>query len=144
MTTMTTKADFSSPEIAKEVLNRITKFPETYNQHVWVDSPEIDATQDEFTLGGFIEDRHKITKWSDCGTTGCVAGHTAAVGVELSIEPNMFDPFAEYYDMGFEEVEMYAAYLLGLKRDLSSWLFSAKRSLQEVTACLERIVSGEL
>ena len=72
--------------------------------------------------------------WSDCGTTGCVAGHTSAVAVELGL----FPPTSKLMD-----VDDMARKALKLTEKRADWLFEADRSLGEVKTALNLIISGK-
>lgn len=65
-------------EVAAEVLRRITEHPETHDQSIFVDPYGMDLPK-HCWQPWYPTD---VELWSQCGSTACVAGHTAAVAVQ--------------------------------------------------------------
>lgn len=112
-------------ELATRVLDQITNHPESWDQERW------------WTWGGDEDDQgpyvYDILRTLDeCGTTGCVAGWTVAVAIQVGevVEGSEFISFA-------------AQQLLQLSDDESDWLFRTYRTQEEVTAGLQAIKDGE-
>ena len=126
-------------KVAHLVLERIETFPETYHQPQWLGQRQKNGYVKAW--GPNLYSRMPINNlpalsasaWSDCGTTGCVAGHTSAVAVELG----MFPPTSQM------DVDNMAEEALQLSEREANWLFHGKRSLEEVKTALNTIISGE-
>ena len=127
----------SPRQVAQLVLERIDTFPETYYQGEWLGKRKKNgsvkitrrmAWQCVNRLPGL-----SASYWSDCGTIGCVAGHTSAVAVELGVFPPTSD----------QPVGHMARTALQLKRAQGDWLFDGNRSLEEVKTALNKIISGQ-
>ena len=123
-------------KVARLVLERIETFPETYYQGKWFGYRQKDGS----VKSSFKQTRLKVNNlpvlsasaWSDCGSTGCVAGHTSAVAVELGL----FPPTSKMH------LDDMARKALKLTENQADWLFTANRSLGEVKTALNEIISG--
>ena len=129
-------ADPSDPsKVARLVLERIEAFPETYYQAAWSGERLKNGSVGWANIVLCVNKLSGLSAsdWSDCGTTGCVAGHTSAVAVELGL----FPPTSKM------EMEYMAKRALKLTRKQGNWLFDAARSLEEVKTALNNIISGK-
>ena len=124
-------------KVARLVLERIENFPETYHQRHWLGLRQKDGSVNQALVKNWIKINNlpvlSASAWSDCGSTGCVAGHTSAVAAELGmILPT--SP-ANMLDM--------AGKALKLTMKQGNWLFYGNRSLGEVKTALNLIISGQ-
>ena len=122
-------------KVARLVLERIETFPETYHQSHWLGLRQkdgsvgvVDSSLCVNRLSGL-----SASEWSNCGTTGCVAGHTSAVAVELGLR----SPTETVIVSGM------AKQALKLTKKQADWLFEGDRSLEEVKTALNNIISGQ-
>ena len=120
-------------KIALEVLERIETFPETYNQRTYANSTSPSSYDYDADIFGGIYD---IWKWSDCGTTACVAGHTIIVGKEMGIIP--MDTSIHHNDAA-----RLGRDLLKLSNVEAACLFSATAPQSYVKDSLRKIGAGK-
>ena len=117
-------------ELAKEVLQRIRKYPDTHNQEWWLGIEE-----DSFTScddpGALTVLAQSPSQWEDCGTTACLAGHIVAAGVKLYGAALVEKPIT---------IAGAAMMLMGLSFDD---LFDSGMPVQVITDWLERVADGE-
>ena len=132
-------------KVAQIVLERIENFPETYHQPEWTGEREqkhgtgtVASSGDGFTVGslGGGEGKFGASDWSDCGATGCVAGHASAVAVELGLVP-------DYLQTQALRIPRTAERALGLTPEESSWLFHSRRTESEVKSALASIANSK-
>ena len=140
-------------KVARMVLERIETFPETYYQQCWYGDRTADNHVEDRSfhlywnqekrsahsyITGLVNGKFAASEWSECGATGCVAGHTSAVAAELGMLE---------YTSGIENdspaIKQVAANALGLTDSESGWLFEGYRTLDEVTESLHKIAAGE-
>ncbi|MCY4259719.1 MAG: hypothetical protein OXC91_05610 [Rhodobacteraceae bacterium] len=136
--------------VATAVRARLEKYPDTYNQDFWFnawprkssmpDDPVYSYLSDIHDLDWYAEDtvmmavnHPQAETWNECGTTGCVAGHAVAVGVEVNLIP---------YLVGEHEIYNYAKKLLGLDDRDAGWLFADSRTKDEVMEALANLAQG--
>ena len=124
-------------KVAQLVLERIENFPETYYQDAWIGKRKKDGSVKETLAETWLEINNlpglSASAWSDCGTTGCVAGHTSAVAVELGLL--LPTSKMKLHDMAKEALK--------LTKKRADWLFDADRSRGEVKTALNKIISGQ-
>ena len=142
---ITKRAGTADPrKVAQLVLERIENFPETYYQGYWLAERKKwcawlgNRNKKAFLKGpsrylSNLQGKLSASEWSDCGATGCVAGHTASVAVELGLFPPTSDC----------PVSLMARKALKLKTKQANWLFSGDRSLRQVTETLQKISFGQ-
>ena len=135
--TLAKRGEAADPsKVAQLVLERIENFPETYYQGKWFGKRQKDGSVSWANRG--VDQVAKLSglsasAWSDCGTTGCVAGHTSAVAVELGV----FPPTSDHL------VGTMARTALNMTWKQEDWLFDATRSQGEVKTALNQIISGK-
>ena len=123
-------------KVARLVLERIETFPETYYQGYWLGQRQKNGSVEQALAKNWMKINNlpvlSASAWSDCGTTGCVAGHTSAVAVELG----MILPTSA------TNMVYMARKALKLKKEQADWLFEPYRSPRAVKRALKRIISG--
>ena len=124
-------------KVARLVLERIENFPETYHQRHWLGLRQKDGSVNQASVKNWIKINNlpvlSASAWSDCGSTGCVAGHTSAVAAELG----MILPTSP------TNMKDMARKALKLTKKRAAWLFEWDRSLGEVKTALNLIISGK-
>ena len=112
-------------EIAGGVLDRIDRYPETFYQRTWL---VVDRNVQRPSVSHF-KGVYDVETWADCGTTACVAGHTAAVVAEAGTP----------YKVG--SISTVAEAALGLSHNEAEWLFTASRTRLEVVERLTELAA---
>ena len=143
--TLAKRGEAADPsKVARLVLERIETFPETYYQGAWLGKRKKGkgGSMKRTLAEAWLEINNlpslSASEWSDCGSTGCVAGHTSAVAVELGLLlPTSPTPMTPIH------MKDVARKALKLKKAQAAWLFEWDRSLGEVKTALNLIISGK-
>lgn len=134
MTTTTTPPREIRREIAAETLRRITEHPQTYDPNQWLRQGHTDhGLQDLYLVDDVHDFGTDATRWANCGTVACVAGHTVAVGIQR----------ADVHVSPADEISDAAAELLGLAVQERRYLFATDRTLAEISDALRGLSRGE-
>ncbi|MDE2986660.1 MAG: hypothetical protein OXT70_01235 [Chloroflexota bacterium] len=120
----------AAQRIAARTVTRILGFPDTWDQTMWMRRGGHGTYDASAIIGGDCSP----SRWEDCGTTACAAGHIVAAAVELGA------PEVEQAARPTCLIDDTAGRLLRLTARQQEWLFDAGRSRDEVVSALSAVV----